>query len=202
MKDPINLPTLLKEIAPDLRFIFTKQDLAHLFGNQDDPTLNARVRKLIATGYLTRAMRGYFYTDGAVLADLALKIYPEGYLSLGTALSFHQMIGTLPLWLCSILTTRPKGKVIKTKLGTISMSCQMPKQHFGIITVDGRKYANKEKAFIDTCYYYLRGSKFPFNISSDIDISSLKQERLEEYLLHYKNSKFITFVRGVIKAYG
>ena len=202
MKNTLDLPILLKEIASEMGYVFSKEDLAHLFTNQDNTTLDARLRKMISNGYLKRAMRGYFYTEGAALEDLALKIYPEGYLSLGTALCYHQMIGTSPRWLCNMMTTRPKGKIIKTDIGTISMSCHQPEQHFGMINMNGRRYANKEKAFIDTCYFYLRGKKFPFNINSDIDISSLEQKRLEGYLSSYKNSKFISFVRGVVKNYG
>ena len=202
MKNALDLPILLKEMAPEMGYVFSKGDLAHLFGNRDNTTLDARMRKMIRSGYLKRAMRGYFYTEGAALEDMALKIYPEGYLSLGTALCYHQMIGTSPRWLCHMMTTRPKGKVIKTDIGTISMSCHQAEQHFGIINVNGRRYANKEKALIDTCYFYLRGKKFPFNINSDIDISSLEPERLDEYLSCYKNSKFISFVRGLVKNYG
>jgi predicted transcriptional regulator of viral defense system len=202
MKKALDLPILLKEMAPEMGYVFSKGDLAHLFGNRDNTTLDARMRKMIGAGYLKRAMRGYFFTEGAALEDLALKIYPEGYLSIGSALSYHQMIGTSPRWLCHMMTTRPKGKVIKTDIGTIAMSCHQAEQHFGIINVNGRRYANKEKALIDTCYFYLRGKKFPFNINSDIDISSLEPERLEEYLSCYKNSKFISFVRGLVKNYG
>ena len=202
MKTHSELSLMLKEMAPDLQYVFTKKDLAHLFGNEDNATFNARVRHLIDRGYLFRAMRGYFYTADASLDDLALRIYPEGYLSLGTALSYHQMIGTVPAWVSSIVTTRAKGKLIKTGIGTVSMSCHNVEHHVGIVSLDGRRYADKEKAFIDTCYFYTHGNKLPFNLTTDIDQSSLRFDVIENYLQTYKNPKFITFVRGLLDRNG
>ena len=69
---------------------------------------------------------------------------------------------------------------------------------FGFSTADGVRYADAEKAFIDTLYFHLRGRRFPFDIYSDMAIQKLDQARIREYLGSYRNPKFVTFVEGVL----
>jgi predicted transcriptional regulator of viral defense system len=202
MKNIIDIPISLQEIAPKMNFVFNKQDLAHLFGNDKIQTLNTRISLLIKRGYLNRAVRGIFYTKGATLEDIALKIYPEAYLSLSTALSIQQMIGVKPSWNCDIITSAPKGKQIKTTIGTISMKKHKACYHFGIEMIANKKVANTAKTFLDTCYFYLRGNNYPFDIGSDIDISKIDLLLLHEYLERYDNPKFKTFTKGVLANYG
>ena len=55
--------------------------------------------------------------------------------------------------------------------------------------------ATKEKAFLDTLYFYQKGTRFYFDIYSDIDISQLDRSIIFKYLKSYKNPKFIKFVK-------
>ena len=112
------------------------------------------------------------------------------------------MVGPKPNWNCDIITCAPKGKLIKTKIGNITMKRQKEAYNFGIELLEGRRVANKEKAFIDTCYYYLRGEKYPFDLVSDIDCSKLNMSVLLDYLSRYENPKFRTFTEDVLTQYG
>jgi|SaaInlStandDraft_1057018.scaffolds.fasta_scaffold51027_2 predicted transcriptional regulator of viral defense system len=202
MKESLDLPIILSEAAPEQKGVFAKSDLAHLFGQLNTSTLNKQISRLIKKGYLFRGKRGFFYTKIAQLEDLASKIYPNGYLSLETALAYHQMIGNKPHWRCHILTTQPKGKKMNTNMGHISMSCQKLEYQFGYDHDDGRNVAHPEKAFIDTCNFYLRGYKYSFNLSCDVDVRSLSINKTENYLKTYKNPKLKAFVWSTLEANG
>ena len=51
---------------------------------------------------------------------------------------------------------------------------------------------------LDTLYFYLRGRRYPFDIYSDVDTSSLDSEKVLDYLKEYENPKFVAFAKGVI----
>ena len=185
-----------------MRGVFRSTDLAHLFGNEKGSTLGKRIRYLIDRGDLERVQRGLFISKDASLEEIAARMYPEGYLSLTTALSRHGMIGTRPLRTVDILTPRPRPKEQVTSLGTIMMHVQKKAYHVGYIPKDGVNVATPEKAFIDTCYFHLRKVRFPFSVGSDLHVAKLDLDRVEDMLKRYRNPRFVRFVLNLLESYG
>jgi hypothetical protein len=74
--------------------------------------------------------------------------------------------------------------------------------NFGTEIKNGIRYADPEKAFLDTLYLYQKGRRFPFNIYTDMNLDGLKASRIRNYLARYRNPKFISFVKGILKTHG
>jgi hypothetical protein len=97
-----------------------------------------------------------------------------------------------------------KGRVYKSTAGQVvhlgfANAASVEEMWFGYaIGKYGIRKADAEKAFLDTLYFYQLGHRFSFNIYSDIQIDRLDKKRINHYLTHYKNPKFISFVKGVL----
>jgi len=155
-----------------------------------------QLKKLKTEKLIFDVCRGFFVGKGYSRPALIMAIKPESYLSLEFALAYYNMIGTY-----SEEKIRP---ILPTSTRSISISDglyidfkKLSKDLiFGFEVKDGIKVATKEKAFLDTLYFYLKGTKFYFDIYSDIDVQSLNKKKLFSYLKKYKNPKFIKFVKG------
>ena len=73
--------------------------------------------------------------------------------------------------------------------------------YFGFQKQQNVNIAVKEKAFLDTLYYYMKGIRYYFDIYSDIDTTKLKASLIKSFLGKYRNPKFISFVRNYIDGY-
>lgn len=202
MKRAESFPLRISEMSDKLNGVFTRPDLAHLFGANNEDTLSKRIESMISGGYLKRAIKGIYYTPNAKLMDVAQRIYFEGYFSTSTALSFHTMIGTRPAYKVSILTTRPRNREIRLDIGTIQMKKIHRDYFFGFQQQGTIKVATPEKALIDTCYYYMRKEMYPFNLSCDINVWKIDLDLLGKMLERYKNKKFVQFTLNMIEANG
>ena len=202
MKKMLELPIQLSRLQKNLKGVFCRDDLAHLFTTEKSITLSKRLEVLIEYGYLKRAIRGYYYVPEATLINLAQRIFPDGYISLETALSFHGMIGTRAERRVDIITTNARPKTFLTDLGTIDMKIIDPAYFSDFYQKEGLNVACVEKAFVDTCYFYFRKNKYGFSISTDINIIGLDSELVLKILANYKNKKFIIFAKGLLKDYG
>jgi hypothetical protein len=122
---------------------------------------------------------------------------------MGSILAKEMVIGSIPqktVYAVKIGKSRtyksPLGQVVHLGFANAQDAKQMWVGYS--IQKDGIRRADKEKAFLDTLYFYQRGTRFSFNVYSDIQIDRLDSAKLNEYLTHYKNPKFIKFVEGVI----
>lgn len=202
MKNTLELPSQLHRFKNNLKGVFFRDDLANLFATPRAITLSKRIEVLIENGFLNRALRGVYYTPNATLLNLAQRIFPDGYISLETALSIHGLIGTRSLNRVDIITTHARPKSFQTGLGTINMKI-IDEAYFSDFTQqEGLNIASAEKAFIDTCYFHFRKTKYNFSISSDINIIGLKKELISQILSKYKNRKFVSFTKGLLEEYG
>lgn len=202
MKKLFDLPIQLSRMQKNLKGVFCRDDLAHLFTTEKNITLSKRIDVLIKNGYLKRALRGYYYVPEATLINIAQRVFPDGYISLETALSLHGMIGTRAENRVEIITTNARPKSFLTDLGTIEMKIIDPVYFSDFYQKDGFNIACAEKAFIDTCYFYFRKNKYGFSISTDINIIGLDPKLVLKILKNYKNKKFIIFAKGLLKDYG
>lgn len=203
MKNVSQLPKELKRHEEAMSGIFSHADLAHLMGVSYGSTLQHRISVLVKNGYLHKAQRGWYYTPEATLENLALRLNPNGYVSLTSALARRGVIGTKPSGVVELVTNQGRPGEIHTLLGEIRVHVHKPELHFGFEQVKGRPLATPEKALIDCCYFHLRGIRLPFQLSSDVNWGLLNRVRVEEILQSYQNPKFCKFVNNLLEdAYG
>lgn len=151
----------------------------------------------MANGVLRRFCRGWYITEDFDLATLSQRLAPESYISFSTILARHLIIGPNPAGrVVAVKTGRPRryahdGFVIEHVSVTDDLL-------FGFSAVDGVRFADAEKAFVDTLYFHLRGRRFPFDIYSDVEIDKLDKAIVRVYLGRYRNRKFIAFAEGVL----
>ena len=190
---------LLSRLDAEQCGVYSTGDLRTAFGEAHPAGFVRRVRALLDHGILRRFCRGWYVGDGFDLATLSQRIAPESYISFGTVLARDLIIGTSPdRQIVAVKLGRPRryacdGYVIEH----VSVTEELL---FGFSNVNGVRYANAEKAVLDTLYFHLRGRRYPFDIYSDIALNKLDTARLRDYLSHYRNPKFVAFVEGVMES--
>lgn len=197
MKISIEFIKSFNKLSKSQSGVFTLGDLKLIISPSSKIDLYRQVRKLIKEGLLVNVSRGIYIASEFSMENLVLTIRPEAFFSLEYALAFHNMIGTY-----NDKKIRPiinvSSKPIKQDKFTIEFKKIKSSLIFGYSVVNGIKIACKEKALLDTLYFYQSGTKFYFDIYSDIDIDGLDKALIDEYLKMYKNPKFITFVRDYL----
>jgi hypothetical protein len=200
MKKVAQLPRLLREMEDQMGGVFTQRDLAHLMSMPIGRSLQARLAGLVEHGYLFRAQRGVYHTENARLEVLATRLGGEvSYLSLSAAMAHRGLVGTRPDGLVDVLAPEGRPRTLSTALGYIRIHVQRPELHFGFERSDGVAWALPEKAWIDSCYFHMRGLSLPFRLREDVALDLLDRERILENLSLYRNPKFIQFVRNLLE---
>lgn len=177
--------------------VFSKGDLQNALGERHPAAFVRRVGSLIEHGVLHRFCRGWYVTQGFDLATLSQRLAPESYISFTTVLSRHLIVGPSPArTIVGVKTGRPRrytdGEYV---IEHVSVAARL---WFGFSATDGVRYADPEKAFLDTLYFHLRGRTFPFDVYSDVAHTKLDRQRVRTYLSRYRNPRFVSFVRGVL----
>lgn len=179
--------------------VFSLSDLQNLLKIKSRDSFYRTVKGLCASGVLVRFSRGFYVTESFSCRVLSQRICPESYISFGTVMADNMLVGSIPKYRVRAVKPRPT-RVYKNAeyciehLGVKSELC------FGWTVVKGIKVAVPEKAVLDTLYFYRQGAKFSFDVYGDIDYGVLDKEKVNEYLLKYKNSIFVDFARRVIDA--
>lgn len=188
---------LLQKMTPEMGGVFSTNDLRNLFSQSNDVLLGRTLKVLEREKILTRFRQG-FYTATKYNAEiLTCRIYSDAYISLGTVLSQHLIIGSIPSKTIYAVKSG-KNKLFQDTGITISYFGITPSLLFDISLKNGIRYATAEKAFLDCLYFYQKGRKLSFNIFSDINFSRLNLIRIEQMLEKYNNPKFVAFVKGVL----
>lgn len=188
---------LIRRLEKAQRGVFAKCDLQTALAERHPAAFVRRVNVLLEHGILRRFCRGWYVTDGFDLATLSQRLAPDSYISFSTVLAKQLIIGPNPVnRIVAVKIGRPRryandGFVIKH----VSVSEGFI---FGFSVVDGVRYADAEKAFLDTLYFHLRGRRYPFDVYSDIAVDKLDQAKVGKYLKKYRNPKFVAFVEGVL----
>lgn len=202
MKKLLELPSLLLRMENNLKGVFFREDLANLFVTPQAITLSKRIEVLIENGFLNRAIRGVYYTPNTTLLNLAQRIFPDGYISLESALSINGLIGARSINRVDIITTHARPKSFLTGLGTIHMKIIDSAYFSGFTQQEGLNIACAEKAIIDTCYFHFHKTKYNFSLSTDLNIIGLDIKLISQILSKYKNQKFVSFTKGLLADYG
>ncbi len=198
-------PTLLlnfQVFALQQRGVFSVSDLANYFLTSKALNLNRKLKPLLKAGILHHFCRGFYVTENFDLEWLSQRICPASAISFGSVLAKYLLIGSIPQKTVYAVKMG-KSRIYRSPLAQVVHLgfSYVPKKRiwFAYDTLDqGVCYADKEKAFLDTLYFYQSGQKFSFNIYSDIHLDLLDQKKIEEYLKRYRNPKFVQFVEGVL----
>ncbi|MBL6991513.1 MAG: hypothetical protein ISR65_17140 [Bacteriovoracaceae bacterium] len=174
--------------------VVTKDDLWTIISPSSEVDFYRQLKKLIQEMMIFKILRGYYVGPKFSKAALIMTIRPQAYLSLEYALAYYNLIGTY-----AQNKIRPIVSISTKNIECPQIIIEYKKikedKMFGFEVKDGIKLATKEKAFLDTLYLYQKGTKFYFDIYSDIDISQLDRGTIFKYLKKYKNPKFIKFVK-------
>lgn len=188
----------LRDLDEPQRGVFSKGDLQSALRERHPAAFVRRVGALLENGVLQRFCRGWYVTEGFDLATLSQRIAPESVISFTTVLARHLIVGPSPeRTVVAVKTGRPRkytdGEYV---IEHVSIAERLL---FGFEFVDGVRLADPEKAFLDTLYFHLRGRRFPFDVYSDIAVDRLDGDRVRRYLSRYRNPKFVSFARGILK---
>jgi predicted transcriptional regulator of viral defense system len=187
----------VRELAQVQRGVFSTVDLRVLMAEPHPAAFTRRVRALEEAGVLRRFSRGMYVREDFDLATLSQRLAPDSYVSFGNALARRLVIGTRPER--QMLAAKPGRAHSYRGLGYEVVHVQVaPHLDFGYSIEDGVRWADAEKATLDTLNFHLRGRRYPFDIYSDIDPTRLDRPRLEAYLERYRNPRFVAFARGVL----
>ncbi|OGJ85899.1 MAG: hypothetical protein A2268_08230 [Candidatus Raymondbacteria bacterium RifOxyA12_full_50_37] len=188
----------IQKFSPDLQGVFKLSDLQIILKSENLPTLYNRINRLVKAGVLKRFCKGVFTTENYSSEVLSSAINSDAYLSIGTVLAKEGLIGTVPEK--RIMAVKPgRNRRYRRDDLVIDHFGTSRKQYFGFSIVNGVKYADCEKAYIDTLYYYMKGRRFSFNPASDVDVTRLDRRKVEKYLKQYKNSRFVKFCKGLLR---
>lgn len=188
---------LVRDLEGPQRGVFSKGDLQTAIREQHPAAFVRRVDALLDNGVLRRFCRGWYVTESFDLATLSQRLAPGSVISFTTVLARHLVVGPSPgTSIVAVKTGRPRRYTDGEHLVEhVSITARLL---FGFSTIDGVRYADPEKAFLDTLYFHLRGRRYPFDIYSDVAVDRLDHERIQEYLRRYRNPKFVTFVEGML----
>ena len=181
----------LQRWAYELDGVFTIADLKVALNNKVEDTTYKQLAMLVQSKGLIKVKRGMYATPEATLAAISHRINPGAYISTGTVLAQNMMIGSVPARRLQAVKVGPP-RIYSFELGTIEHLSIHPKLNFGFIPVNGILYANREKAFLDTCYYHYKGKSFSFDPASDIHTQDLDWNQINRYLEHY-DQRFVTY---------
>ena len=188
---------VLRALNGPQRGVFSKSDLQIALQERYPAAFVRRVDALIDNGVLRRFCRGWYVTEGFDLATLSQRLAPESVVSFTTVLARHLIVGPSPEGtIVAVKTGRPRRYFEDEHI--IEHVSITPRLLFGFENVDGVRFADPEKAFLDTLYFHLRGRQFPFDLYSDIAVDRLDGGRVERYLSRYRNPKFVSFARRVL----
>jgi len=177
--------------ASDLDGLFTTQDLRIALNKYSQPSVYRNISELVESGDLIKIKRGFYATPEAKLTTVAMRLYPNSYISTGTILAAERIIGTIPERKIQVVQLAPPSS-ISTKLGTIEALSIAPKLFFGFERENNCFWATKEKAFLDACYYSYKRKSFPFDLDGDVNRSLLSLAKIKDYLKAY-DRRFISY---------
>ncbi|HSQ41567.1 MAG TPA: hypothetical protein VLM37_04720 [Fibrobacteraceae bacterium] len=182
---------LLQQHAEPMDRIFQTSDLAVLF-QAEGKSLHDRIHRMVENRLLHAICRGFYGSEGWTLESLSARLYPDSFVSGPSMLAEYLMIGTQPIYhLFCVKAGLPRKFALES--GTISFHSIKAKQMFGFSRIGFVNKADRERALVDTLFYYLRGEKFVFDLFSDIHLTEIDAKRFQSYVERFRNPKFKAF---------
>jgi len=182
----------LLRLGENVGGVLSLMELSSVFNESSRVSLHGIINKFIKAGILKRYCREIYTLVNFDSGVLSAKIRENSYISLGSALAMHRLIGTeSPFQIFCIVQTKAAEYNGVPSISYYKLSKEL---FFGAKpNKKGVWFAEPEKAALDTLYFYLHGKKFYFNIFGDINYSLLDKDKFFLYLEKYNNPKFKTF---------
>jgi predicted transcriptional regulator of viral defense system len=187
----------LQKWSQNMGGVFSVSDVSNMLNESSPVGLNRRIRRLEENSALSRFIRGYYTSGDFDARVLSARINTNSYISMGTVLADELIIGSVPARTLYVVKTG-RNRVYRKGAVTLRYLGIAPHLFFGFKNRDGINIATPEKAFLDTLYFYQKGQRFSFDIYSDIDVSRLDRAAITGYLKHFRNPRFISFVKGYL----
>ena len=197
MKNAVENTQKLADFAPKVGGVFSLLELDALFDISNQQSLWIAARRFEAAGLLKRYCRGIYVARDFDPQVLSAKVRTDSYISFGSALAYHRLIGTeSPFLVSCVVPSRASEFAGEVNLSYARISKEL---YFGMVPLEnGAKMADAEKAVLDTLYFYQHKKVFYFNVFQDIDFAALSKERVDMYLERYVNPRFRAFARNTI----
>lgn len=196
------------KITPEFRELFnnllkaqkgvvTTDDLKTIIQVNSSNELYRQIRKLISEKLLYKACRGVYVSNEFSPERLAFTINPNSYLGLNYALAYHNMIGTYSPKRIQVLSSKRHSSI---KVNGIELEFKLLSKDyfFGLNTDNTIRISDREKTIIDVLFYYQKGTKYYFDIYSDIYLDGIDRKKINQYLSKFKNQKFVSFVKDYL----
>lgn len=180
-----------------LNGVFSLSDIKNLLRENNSIVLYRHLKNLEEQKILTRFTRGFYVAPNYSLEVLSQRVCPKSYISCGNVLAKNLVIGSVPAKTVYAVKVG-KNRIYKSQVGTLVYFQVSPQLFCGFETTEGVSVADKEKAFLDTLYFFQKGTRFSFSIPQDLNVKALDRKKIEQYLKLYKNPKFVQFVKGIV----
>lgn len=185
-----------EKLADELGGVFSCAELETLINLSSRASFFRAVKDLQRIGAISKFKRSLYIAKRFNPFLLSARIDPKSYISMDTVLARNGLIGTVPALQVSAVRVGRNRTYVTDKL-VIKHFGITSRLYFGFAVVDGIKFADNEKAYIDMLYYQMKGARFAFNPASDVDVSRLDMRKLNSYLRSYRNKRFVTYVRDL-----
>lgn len=189
----------IEKYRQSFRGVFTLGDLKNLLSAVSPVDFYRQIETLKDNEILFPFVRGIYVCAGFDLEVVSQKLCADSYVSLAGVLAEKAVIGTIPKNVVYAVKLG-KARTYESSFGTVVHLGISPRLFFGFQARNGVNYADKEKAFLDTLYFYQKGLKLYFNVYQDINIALLDRRKVTTYLKSYKNPRFVEFAKGVLRA--
>jgi len=184
----MNFDVFLKKIISNKYYIFSTDDIASLFPDEDLSTIKKALFRWKKSGSIISLKKGLYelvYPQNFNIPDMfvANKLYEPSYVSLETILSKTSIIPEVSMSVTSI-STKPTRR-FKNKHGLFTYTTFKPEYFTGYYIERENDFsifvAEPEKALID--YFYIsKKKKVVINERLDIDIVlDLNKKKLKKY---------------------
>ncbi len=197
MKSLYSASELIRPLAADMGGVFTSQDLRIILSPKHSNSFVLQIQKLVEAKILQRFARGIYVTKDFDLKVLSQRLAPSSYISFESVLSQHLMIGTQPENHIKAVKLG-KRRQYRHPLASIIHLGIAESLFFGFHSKQGVQVADKEKAWLDTLYFYQKGQRFSFSVYSDINTDKLSRPLVQKYLSKYRNPKYRAFALGLL----
>ena len=179
------------------RGVFSLSDLKNLINPNNKDSFYRALAQLSEAGIISSFCRGFYVTPEFEIKVLSQRICPDSYISFGSVLAQHLIIGSIPTYRLRAVKLGP-SKTYSNSEYSIEQYRIVPELFIGYENTNGVNIATPEKAFLDILYYYQKGMDFSYDIYSDIDYDAFDRKLIANYLREYKNKTYVAFVNGVL----
>jgi hypothetical protein len=155
VNDTLNDYLLIEKWSDQMGGVFSLKDIESLFNEKNVLRLQRRISTLMRNRVLTRFKREFYLSKSYNLEILSQRIYPDSYLSLGTVLACHLLIGSIPAKTVYAIKTG-RNRRFDSEIVSIVYCGVAPHLYLGYEYENAIRYASAEKALTEFCNYLHR----------------------------------------------